>query len=83
MTSLYALVVTSLHAGKLFMIFCSLKIFFKINVFKTSYQNTIRVSNILDPDQAQHNVGPNLGPNCLRRLTADDTSRYRVEYKWR
>ena len=38
MTSLYALVVTSLHAGNFFMTFCSLKIFFKINVFKTSYQ---------------------------------------------
>ena len=25
-----------------------------------------------DPDQAQHFVGPNLGPNCLQRLSADD-----------
>ena len=27
--------------------------------------NTIRVSNSLDPDQARHFVGPNLGPYCL------------------
>ena len=27
---------------------------------------------ILDPDQAQHNVGPDLGPNCLQKLSADD-----------
>ena len=30
-----------------------------------------RVSNSLDPDQAQHFVGPDLGPNCLQRLSAD------------
>ena len=30
------------------------------------------VSNGLDPDQALHFVGPDLGPNCLRRLSADD-----------
>ena len=34
--------------------------------------NTIRVSKGWDPDQAQHFVGPDLGPNCLRRLSADD-----------
>ena len=28
-----------------------------------------------DPDQAQHFVGPDLGPNCLQMLSADDTSR--------
>ena len=31
----------------------------------------IRVSNSLDSDQAQHVVGPDLGPNCLQRLSAD------------
>ena len=30
--------------------------------------NTIRVSNNLDPDQAQLFVGPDLGPNCFERL---------------
>ena len=33
--------------------------------------NTIWVSNSLDPDQARHYVGPDLGPNCLQRLSAD------------
>ena len=32
--------------------------------------NTIRVSNSLDPDQTPHFVGPDLGPNCLQRLSA-------------
>ena len=31
------------------------------------------MSNSLDPDQARQNVGPDLGPNCLQRLSADDT----------
>ena len=31
------------------------------------------VSNILDPNQAGHFFWPDLGPNCLQRLTADDT----------
>ena len=34
--------------------------------------NTIRVSNSLDPDQAQNFVGPDLGPNRLQRLSADN-----------
>ena len=28
-----------------------------------------------DPDQAGHFVWPELGPNCLQRLSADDTYR--------
>ena len=36
--------------------------------------NAIRVSNSLDPDQDRHFVGPDLGPNCLQRLSADDKS---------
>ena len=31
--------------------------------------NTIRVSNSVDPDQDRHSVGPDLGPNCLQRLS--------------
>ena len=49
--------------------------FFKINFFEKFSEDTIRVSNSLDPDQAQHFVGPDLGPNCLQKLSADDTSR--------
>ena len=33
--------------------------------------NNIRVSNSLDPDQARHFVGPDLGPKCFKRLSAD------------
>ena len=33
---------------------------------------------MLDPDQARQIVGPYLGPNCLPRLSADDTSRQRA-----
>ena len=31
------------------------------------------MSNSLDPDQARQFVGPDLGPNCLPRLSADGT----------
>ena len=37
---------------------------------KKIFRNTIRVSNSLDPDQALRFVGPDLGPNCLQRLSA-------------
>ena len=37
--------------------------------------NTIRVSNSLDPDQTRHFVEPDLGPNCLQRLSADNKIR--------
>ena len=32
------------------------------------------MSNSLDQDQARHFVEPDLGPNCLQKLSADDTS---------
>ena len=35
------------------------------------------MSNSLDPDQAQCFVQPDLDPNCLLKLSADDTSRQR------
>ena len=41
-----------------------------------AFRNTIRVSNSLDPDQARHFVGPDLGPKCLQRLSADDKSHH-------
>ena len=62
-----------------FAFFCRLLIFFfKIIFFEKYFRNTIRVSNSLDPDQARRSVGPDLGPNCLKRLSADDTRRQRV-----
>ena len=33
---------------------------------KSSFRNTIQVSNSLDPDQVQHSVSPDLGPNCCK-----------------
>ena len=41
--------------------------------------NTIRALNGLDPDQDQRSVGPDMGPNCLQRLSADDKSMACVE----
>ena len=59
-----------------FMLILSSADIFSISTFlKNSLKNTISVSNNLDPDQAQRFVGPDLGPNCLQRLLADDTSR--------
>ena len=49
--------------------------FFKINFFEKLLQEYHQCLNILDPDQDQHFVEPDLGPNCLQRLSADDTSR--------
>ena len=45
------------------------------------YRNTIGVSNSLDPDQARQNVGPDLGPNCLQRLSADNKRRNQQAYR--
>ena len=36
------------------------------------------MSNSLDPDQVRRFVGPDLAPNCLLSLSADDTIRQRV-----
>ena len=40
------------------------------------------MSNSLNPDQARRFVGPDLGPNCLARLSADDTGRQRFKYAY-
>ena len=37
------------------------------------------MSNSLDLDQAKHIVGPDLDPNCLYWLSADDNSRQRIK----
>ena len=37
------------------------------------------MSNSLDPGQARHFVGPDLGLNCLRRLSGDNTSKQRAK----
>ena len=60
--------------GNFSYICCRLLTFFKVNFFAKKQQNTIRVSNDLDPDQDRHNVGPDLDPNCLQMLSADQKS---------
>ena len=37
------------------------------------------MSNPLDPVQDQHSVSPDLDPNCLQRLSADDKSHCQQE----
>ena len=54
---------------------CRLLIVFKIDLLKHYFRNIIRVANSLDPDQARQDVGPILDPNCLQRLSTDDTSK--------
>ena len=39
---------------------------------KKNFMNTLKVSNDLDPDQDRQNVGPDFGPNCLQRLSANN-----------
>ena len=34
----------------------------------------------LDPDQARHSVGPDLCPDCLERLSADNTKNKELQY---
>ena len=47
---------------------------FKIDFFKNSFRDTIKVSNGLDPEQAWHSVDPDQGLNLLQRLSADNKS---------
>ena len=46
--------------------------FFKINFFKKL--KSFRVSNGFDLDQVGNFVGPDLGSNCLQRLSANNKS---------
>ena len=57
--------------------FCRLLIFFQSQLF----EKTISGINSLDPDQDRGFVGPDLGPNCLQKLPADDTCMQRVNFK--
>ena len=57
------------------MIFCRL---LKVNFVKNSFRNTNRVANNLDPNQARRFIRPDLGQNCLQRISAVNTSRQRV-----
>ena len=61
--------------------FCHLLIFFKLT-FSKKIRNTIKVPNSLDSDHARHFVGHDLGPICLQGVSADETSRQRVNNKY-
>ena len=52
--------------------FCRLLIVFKINFLEKFFQDYHQNVKQFDPDQ---DVGPDLGPNCLQRLSAGVTSR--------
>ena len=76
----YIYIVTMCMLGN-FASFCRLMIFvFKINVITSQkclsdIPYNIRLLQSLDPDQDRHNVGPDLGLNCLQRLSANDKIR--------
>ena len=53
-------------------------LFFKFtesNFSESSFRTTIRVTNNSEPDQARRLVGPDLGSNCLQKLSADVTKK--------
>ena len=56
-----------------FLCFCYrlLTLFSKLTFSKASFRKTTKMSNSLDPDQDRLSVGPDLGPNCFLRLSAD------------
>ena len=61
--------------------YCRLLTFSKLAFLqKKSFRNTIRVSKGLEPDQGRLSVSPDLGPNCLQRLQADEKSQVRQVY---
>ena len=50
----------------------------KLSFSKNTFRKSIRVSNVLDPDQGIHSSGPELDPNCLQRLSAVVACKERV-----
>ena len=74
--------INPIHAGYFFMILLSylLIFFFKINFFKTFFQEHYQIAKGLDPYQDRITFGPDLGPNCLQRLSADNNSHHKQEF---
>ena len=54
-------------------------IFFSKSTFIKNYFRT-NISESMVSDQAQHLIGPDIDPNCLQRLSADNSFRQRVKY---
>ena len=61
--------------------FCFLLIFFQIIVLQKVFQDYHHSVNRLDSDHSRRFVGRHLGPNGLKRLSADGPSRPRVFFK--
>ena len=60
-----------LHAFLLSVDFFFFKLTFFFFFFKKIF-HTVIVSNSLDPGQTRRFVGPDLGPDCLQKLSADN-----------
>ena len=58
--------------------FCRLMMFFKINFFKTFFQEYHQRAKQVVSRSGLTFVGHNLGSNCLQLLLADDNRRQRV-----
>ena len=69
--------INCLHAVYFFMLLWSSAAFFSKLLFflKIFHERYIRILNGLGQDQDRHFVGPDLGPNCFQRLSADDENR--------
>ena len=55
--------------------FLSSIIHFKLNFLESLFQEYQQSVKQIIADQGRRLVGPDLGPNCLQRLSTDDTSR--------
>ena len=64
-------ILNSLHAGYFFMLFLLSADFFKMNFFNKFFQENYYSVKQFD----RLSVVPDLGSNCLQRLSADDKSR--------
>ena len=68
------LLLKSLPPGKFSPAFLSSADFLQDQLFRKILSGIqSRVSNSLETDQAQLSVRPDLDPNCLQKLSADDT----------
>ena len=62
------------------MLHCRLLIIFQNPFFRKILSGIpFECENSLGLDQDQHFVQPDLGPNCLQKLSEDDTRRHRVK----
>ena len=53
--------------------------FFQNQLLQKILLGPLSVSNRLEPDQDRHLVGPDLGPNCLQILSADNKTHRQQE----